>query len=112
MQSGARVRPACPKCGSTVEKVEVFGQRSYSCSNCKSWGPWKQRRVISLAKESRKMICTNCKKPNCEDGQDTCTECAIYLQDIEAEEHPNVQVTKEMAIDAGDRRLEGQWIRW
>lgn len=22
------------------------------------------------------------------------------------------QVTKEMAIDAGDRSLEGQWIKW
>ena len=23
-----------------------------------------------------------------------------------------VQVTKDMAIDAGDRNLEGQWVKW
>lgn len=28
------------------------------------------------------------------------------------EEYQMRQVTREMAIDAGDRNLEGQWIRW
>lgn len=27
-------------------------------------------------------------------------------------EEQYVQVTRSMAIDAGDRRLEGQWIKW
>ncbi len=30
----------------------------------------------------------------------------------EPEERPMVQVTRDMAKDAGDMRLEGQWIRW
>ena len=47
-------------------------------------------------------------------------EGRVYLNENVAEElrfkeqsEPNmVQVTKEMAIDAGDRRLDGQWIEW
>lgn len=34
------------------------------------------------------------------------------LPDDANEEREIVQVTREMAIDAGDRKLEGQWIRW
>jgi hypothetical protein len=30
----------------------------------------------------------------------------------EAEQRGKVQVTRDMAIDAGDRSLEGQWIEW
>jgi hypothetical protein len=29
-----------------------------------------------------------------------------------APEHTRIQVTREMAIDAGDRSLEGMWIDW
>jgi len=36
----------------------------------------------------------------------------IYRQDLqESEEDRYYQVTKEMAIDAGDLRMEGQWVK-
>ncbi len=58
-------------------------------------------------------ICENCKRNvTPEDyNEDThlCTECAEYLDDIDDEW---VLVTREMALDAGDPSLEGQWVRW
>ena len=44
---------------------------------------------------------------------ETCFECIIYGQQAEREsQHQWVQVTREMAIDAGDSSLEGQYIEW
>lgn len=63
-------------------------------------------------------VCSNCKKEltDAELCIDCQRECHDYCQYLRAEEeHEDMrnwyQVTKEMAIDAGDRRLEGQWIR-
>lgn len=35
-----------------------------------------------------------------------------YCCEKEAERENLVQITRDMAIDAGDRSLEGQWIKW
>lgn len=35
-----------------------------------------------------------------------------YEEQASEEERRWMQVTREIAIDAGDRRLEGEWIRW
>lgn len=49
-----------------------------------------------------------------------CIECQreyddfceyLHAEEMHKEEQ-YVQVTKDMAMDAGDRTLEGQWIRW
>lgn len=41
------------------------------------------------------------------------TEEQIYLEQLQAEERENwVQVTREMARDAGDPSYEGAWIKW
>jgi predicted amidophosphoribosyltransferase len=61
--------------------------------------------------------CTNCKKEltnaglcvNCQREYDDFCE---YLHAKEVQEERWMEVTKEMAIDAGDRSLEGQLIRW
>jgi hypothetical protein len=42
-----------------------------------------------------------------------CDECFIYLtgfQDNSQEQ--DRQVTREMALDAGDPNMEGTWIKW
>lgn len=42
-------------------------------------------------------------------------ENQIFEQENQIEDNPKdnmVQVTKEMAFDAGDRKLEGSWINW
>lgn len=62
------------------------------------------------------MVCRGCGKTVSElpDGN-LCEECIIFEQECAAQEQEGdkmVQVTREMAIDAGDRSLEGQWIRW
>ena len=62
-------------------------------------------------------ICKECKKEvlpeDFEEEIETCIECIIYAQEAENEQQNRlVQVTREMAIDAGDRSLEGQWIEW
>lgn len=42
-----------------------------------------------------------------------CNDCFNAAQEAENERQSRlVQVTREMAIDAGDRNLEGQWIEW
>lgn len=40
---------------------------------------------------------------------DVCIDCRMQEEDDGSDMY---QVTREMAIDAGDRSLEGQWIRW
>lgn len=59
--------------------------------------------------------CSNCKlERELPDGR-SCEECLIYLQDIQKDVDSSddyVIVSKEMAIDAGDRRLEGQLWKW
>lgn len=40
--------------------------------------------------------------------QKTNGYCCAY----EFAEQQKVQITRDMAIDAGDRSLEGQWIEW
>ncbi len=61
--------------------------------------------------------CNNCKKELtysglCVDCQREYDDFCEYLHAEEVQEEQSYQVTKEMAIDAGDRKLEGQWIRW
>jgi DNA-directed RNA polymerase subunit RPC12/RpoP len=43
-----------------------------------------------------------------------CPDCVeqIILDEIETEENRYVQITRDMAMDAGDLSLEGQWIKW
>ena len=61
--------------------------------------------------------CSNCEIEvpvgYCEiiDGGYTCPMCVDYYNDIQ-DQNTMVQVTREMAIDAQDLSLEGQWIRW
>ena len=63
-------------------------------------------------------VCTNCRKELT--NSELCIDCQREYEDFceylhAKEEHEDMrnwhQVTKEMAIDAEDRRLEGQWIR-
>ena len=37
-------------------------------------------------------------------------DCCRWEQETSQEQM--VQITRDMAIDAGDRSLEGQWIKW
>jgi hypothetical protein len=62
-------------------------------------------------------VCTNCKKELT--NSELCVECqceydefAQYLHEEEMREEQYYQVTREMAIGAGDRSLEGHWIKW
>lgn len=42
-----------------------------------------------------------------------CIECDAYLQDLMMEEQERyVEITKEMASDAGMPEIEGQIMRW
>ena len=42
-----------------------------------------------------------------------CNECAAYIMDVENENRrQRVQITRDMASDACDKSLEGQWIDW
>jgi hypothetical protein len=44
-----------------------------------------------------------------------CGVCLVYLEDLRREEHQHaemVQVTREMAHDAGFPEMEGTWINW
>jgi len=43
-----------------------------------------------------------------------CPDCVeqIILDEMETEENRYVQITRDMAMDAGDLSLEGQWIKW
>jgi DNA-directed RNA polymerase subunit RPC12/RpoP len=43
-----------------------------------------------------------------------CPNCVeqIILNEMEIEENRYVQITRDMALDAGDSSLEGQWIKW
>lgn len=41
-----------------------------------------------------------------------CPMCDDTMKQERDERESMVQVTKEMAIDSGDRKLEGQWIHW
>jgi len=64
------------------------------------------------------MKCKNCNIEIPEDsavkvGEDYfCQECIIYLTDFQEPERQDVQVTREMAMDAGDPSMEGAWIKW
>lgn len=45
----------------------------------------------------------------------TCKRCLAKFateQEEERNEPEMVQVTHDMAVDAGDRSLEGQWVEW
>lgn len=41
-----------------------------------------------------------------------CPMCDDAMKQEREERESMMQVTKEMAIDAGDCKLEGQWIKW
>lgn len=66
---------------------------------------------------SDKVQCVNCKRYVTKEnvgvlmnGTDPlCTECDAYMQDLEQEQY--IEVTKEMASDAGLPEMEGQRIR-
>ncbi len=59
-------------------------------------------------------VCTNCKKELTYAG--LCVDCQREYEDyceyIRENDEQYVTVTKEMAIDAGDKNLEGQVIKW
>ena len=62
-------------------------------------------------------ICKECKREvspeDFEEESEACIECSIYIQEAEREsQRQMVQITRDMAIDAGDRNLEGQWVKW
>lgn len=41
---GAVIQPLCPQCQHEVRGPHrLYGQQSYSCDHCRSWGPWKNR---------------------------------------------------------------------
>jgi NAD-dependent SIR2 family protein deacetylase len=75
---------------------------------------------------SDKVQCINCKRYVSKDdiailmnGTDpVCTECEAYLEDmimeqqILEEQERYVEITKEMASDAGMPEIEGQRMRW
>jgi len=65
------------------------------------------------------MTCLNCnreiqpdKEILVEKGEALCPECFTYLQDLQNEETTMIEITREMAMDAGDPTLEGHTIRW
>lgn len=67
------------------------------------------------------MYCSNCnkeissEKAIClENGTVVCYACLEYLKEQKQDDERNrmMQITKEMAIDAGDRNLEGKWVMW
>lgn len=65
------------------------------------------------------MDCRNCQKElnkaDLEFGEPSglCYECYMYeCQVRDAEQSEMRQITRDMAIDAGDPSLEGQWIEW
>ena len=62
-------------------------------------------------------ICKHCNRELEIVSDNMCTECLDYYIDYcenawNGAEDNYQKVTKEMAIDAGDRRLEGQRINW
>lgn len=63
-----------------------------------------------------KKICSHCgvEFDSKFETDDTCPNCVemIIRQEMEIEENRWVQVTREMALDAGEPSLEGQWIKW
>ena len=64
--------------------------------------------------EMAKPRCSHCNRETdqrdfCNEGG-ICTECEEYLNDIKKDEQRN-QVTRDMALDAGDPAREGEWIR-
>lgn len=69
-----------------------------------------------------KVICDHCKREVNkddiavleEDVKPICYECDAYLQQLymEQEENNYIEVTKEMASDAGYPEMEGQIMRW
>lgn len=40
-----------------------------------------------------------------------CADCMNHRQEAE-QSQTMMQVTREMAMDAGDRSMEGAWIEW
>lgn len=60
--------------------------------------------------------CEKCEKEvlpeNFDEEIGICEDC-FYEEQQEADNRRQmVQVTRDMAIDAGDRSLEGEWIEW
>lgn len=39
-------------------------------------------------------------------------ECCVYNEMMKEEQRRMVQVSREMAIDAGYPEMEGRWIKW
>lgn len=61
------------------------------------------------------MICSNCHEEFDILSDGLCEECYIYSLDIKKEldkRDEYIIVTREMAKDAGDLRLEGQLWKW
>jgi uncharacterized protein (UPF0333 family) len=45
---GIRTRiPICPTCNTEIKEVtRMYGQKSYICKPCNSWGAWSSRKTI------------------------------------------------------------------
>jgi len=92
--------------GLDPKKSMNIGVKIYRCGNC---GSFISEDGSSLSKEEFKKI-----KKIVEEIGDSKTElihgdcCARDFHRIE--EFNRMQVTKEMALDAGDPNLEGTWI--
>ena len=60
--------------------------------------------------------CSTCEREMSEQDMATdemCGECYMQHEEWQREQEEDwVQVTRDMAIDAYDRSLEGQWIQW
>lgn len=56
-------------------------------------------------------VCCNCKQERELPDGISCEECLIYEQNLDKDDE-YVTVTREMARDAGDLRLEGQLWKW
>lgn len=106
------VVPHCPYCGGEhSHSADAEGARMADC------GGGEYELVFSDAVNVPPKLCPECKRETKPEDFDEfagmCNECSNAIQEAENERQSRlVQVTHEMAIDAGDKRLEGQWIEW
>lgn len=48
LSKGSKRRYRCPDCHSTnISFAIILGQRSYSCDDCNTFGPWSHRKTES-----------------------------------------------------------------
>ena len=60
--------------------------------------------------------CENCERTVAHavfvSSEGVCIECSEYLEDLVRGKRCLVQVTRDMALDAGEPCMEGMWIEW